>query len=251
MFARCLRSHRTHRRAESRASRSRRRARVRIDARRRARPPRVARAARRVRATRIDARERQPPRRRVDATRARDATATATATATARGDARRSTRARATASTISDEVARQSATYLPQVLQSAARLNVAEVLAYATIFSFSLMLAVGALRPALVVVHNAWMRARRRDEDEEFAESVLASSICWREARCSRRVGVRVRGDRADREPGRARAVTARTRGANAEDCILRKRGDELSEKVSRESGGRLAAQNVRFEGTD
>ena len=104
---------------------------------------------------------------------ARDATATATATATARGDARRSTRARATASTISDEVARQSATYLPQVLQSAARLNVAEVLAYATIFSFSLMLAVGALRPALVVVHNAWMRARRRDEDEEFAESVF------------------------------------------------------------------------------
>ncbi len=104
---------------------------------------------------------------------ARDATATATTTATARGDARRSTRARATASTISDEVARQSATYLPQVLQSAARLNVAEVLAYATIFSFSLMLAVGALRPALVVVHNAWMRARRRDEDEEFAESVF------------------------------------------------------------------------------
>ena len=66
---------------------------------------------------------------------------------------------RATASTISDEVARQSAKYLPQVLQSATGLTVGEVLAYATMFSFSLMFAVGALRPALVVMHEGFMNA--------------------------------------------------------------------------------------------
>ena len=86
-----------------------------------------------------------------------------------RASERRTVVTRATASTISDEVARQSAKYLPQVLQSATGLTVGEVLAYATMFSFSLMFAVGALRPALVVMHEGFMNARRTAEEKRRA----------------------------------------------------------------------------------
>ena len=86
-----------------------------------------------------------------------------------RASERRTVVTRATASTISDEVARQSAKYLPQVLQSATGLTVGEVLAYAMVFSFSLMFAVGALRPALVVMHECFMNARRTAEEKRRA----------------------------------------------------------------------------------
>ena len=91
-----------------------------------------------------------------------------------RASERRMVVTRATASTISDEVARQSAKYLPQILQSATGLTVGEVLAYATMFSFSLMFAVGALRPALVVMHECFMSAEargRRRSEEAFEDS--------------------------------------------------------------------------------
>jgi len=62
--------------------------------------------------------------------------------------------------TIADEVAKTTSAYLPEIMRHATELTVSEVLGISTAFAMSLVFAVGALRPALVVVHDAWSRAR-------------------------------------------------------------------------------------------
>ena len=73
--------------------------------------------------------------------------------------------------TIADEVAKTTATYLPGIMRTATDLSVGQVLAYSAVFAMSLMFAVGALRPALVVMHEGWERARGTSSKTAFPDS--------------------------------------------------------------------------------